>query len=890
MVVTHRRLVGLWSERAGRQLQGIAVIDQHVKRSGARWSGLIMASSLLLSPVATRAQEEAPAASSSSQVTPPELVHFEEAAYPPEALKAGREADVILALDIDEAGRVTRAQVTEPVGHGFDEAAQEAALKFVFNPARRSDQPIKSRIHYRYAFHVTPQVVEQKPTYAKLVGTVTIAGTKSPLAGAGVTIQRDGKAPLVLRTDGQGRFEVAELEPAAYQLRVETEGFDPFTATEELVAGEETHVTYRVSPLTEGVTVVVRGERPSREVTRRTMARRELSRIPGTSGDALRALQNLPGVARAPSLSGLLVVRGNADRTTPVLIDGLWVPNIYHFGGLSSVIPTEMLDEVNFYPGNFSARYGRALAGVVDAHLRETREDGRYHGLVQLDMIDVRGMVEGPVPLTKKWNFIGGFRRSHVDAWLKPLIEDRNTQLKAAPVYYDYQLLFDHRPSEGSYLRIGFLGFDDRFRLVNDSASTFGQFDTINSTYGAGIIYDARLSPETKFHLTLTAARNRVRFAVSTTAFDTTAYGNILRSELEWQMWPNVTIRTGVDSLLAPFKVSGQFPEFDAASSPTTSSSPLSAPTQVFNDKGLIFFPAVYGEMEARPSRRSQVVTGVRVDYTLQTGRVDVAPRMTARYDVVPTFPKTILKGGSGFFFQAPDLIELILKDEETQLKSQRSVQNSLGVEQQLSEQVKISLEGFYNLLDNLITRSPAPDGSLQYNNYGKGRILGSELMLRYEADERFFGWLSYTLSRSERTWIPGQPSTLFYLDQTHIITALGSYDLGAGWEVGLRFRYVTGNLYTPCRDSLFNATSTAYVCLTGREFSERLPPFHQLDLRVDKRWSLKDLTVSAYLDLINVYNRTNPDFIQHSYDYRASQPQSGSLPIVPSLGLRGEF
>ena len=66
-------------------------------------------------------------------------------------------------------------------------------------------------------------------------------------------------------------------------------------------------------------------------MTRRTVTRKELSLVPGTSGDALRALQNLPGVARPPALSGLLVVRGNADQTTPVFIDGLWLPNVYHF-------------------------------------------------------------------------------------------------------------------------------------------------------------------------------------------------------------------------------------------------------------------------------------------------------------------------------------------------------------------------------------------------------------------------------------------------------------------------------------------------------------------------------------------------------------------------------
>ena len=824
---------------------------------------------------------------------PPEIVHFEKADYPREAWEQGLEADVVLSLDIDENGQVTRADIAQPAGHGFDEAAQQAALKFVFNPARRGDRAVKSRILYRYSFHAEKPPaapVEEKPKFGRLSGIVGIASSKAALASARVSIRRDGKLVAETQADATGRFQRPELPPGHYQVRVEAEGFEPLTAEEDSVAGEETSVKYGLLPAEEeGVSVVVQGERPTREVTRRAMVRRELSRIPGTSGDALRALQNLPGVARPPSLSGLLVVRGNADRTTPVLVDGLWVPNIYHFGGLSSVVPTEMLDEVNFYPGNFSARYGRALAGVVDAHLRETRQDGRYHGLVQLDLIDARLMAEGPVPGLKGWNFIGGLRRSHVDAWLAPLIENKDTDITAAPVYYDYQLIFDRRPSENSYLRIGFIGFDDRFRLVNESASTSGQFDTINSTMGLGVIYDARLSPNARFHLTLSLGRNRVRFAISTTSFDTTAYANILRSELEWRLQRNVTLRTGVDSLVAPYHVEGQFPEAAAANAPSMNS-PLVAPAQLFNHDALIFFPAIYAEMDMRPSRRMQIVSGVRGDYTLQTGRVDVAPRLTARYDLVPQFPRTTLKAGSGLFFQAPDLLELVMKDEETKLRSQRSFQNSVGIEQQLSSQAKVSVEGFFNLLDNLITRSAAPDGSLRYNNLGRGRIFGSEFMLRYEADERFFGWLSYTLSRSERTWVPGGPSTLFSLDQTHILTALGSYDFGRGWEVGLRYRYVSGNLYTPCNGSVFSGIATSYLCVSGPEFSKRLAPFHQLDLRVDKRWKFANWSLSAYLDLINAYNRKNPDFIQYRYDYQQSQGQTGSLPIVPSLGLRGEF
>ncbi len=76
----------------------------------------------------------------------PELVHTEEAPYPPEAKAAGVEGDVVLRLTIDVNGEVTDAEVVEGAGQGFDEAAQAAALQFRFRPARRRGKPIPVRI------------------------------------------------------------------------------------------------------------------------------------------------------------------------------------------------------------------------------------------------------------------------------------------------------------------------------------------------------------------------------------------------------------------------------------------------------------------------------------------------------------------------------------------------------------------------------------------------------------------------------------------------------------------------------------------------------------------------------------------------------------------------
>ncbi|HEV8551540.1 MAG TPA: TonB family protein, partial [Polyangiaceae bacterium] len=497
---------------------------------------------------------------SQKSVTPPKLVKSVEPEYPEAAREKRLEPSIVLALGIDEQGHVTHVEVVESAGAGFDEAMVAAAKQFEFVPAHRGDKPVRSKVLYKHQFQAPPAEVAAAPLPPpRLVGRARIAETREPLAGAHVSIFAGPRKVAELSTDGQGGFSTSALEPGTYKVVVEAEGFEPFSAEETLEPGQELEVSYQlVAADDEGTTVVVRGVRPSREVTRRTVSRRELTLSPGTRGDAFRAIENMPGVARSPALSGQLVVRGLGDQATPVFVDGLWLPTIYHFGGLSSVVPTEMLDEINFYPGNFSVRYGRSLAGVVDGHLRETRSDGKYHGLAQLDFIDARGMLEGPIPGVKGWNFIGGFRRSHVDAWLVPLVlKGNDTDLQAAPVYYDYQLIADTHPTAKSYLRIGFLGYDDHFRAVDPSSPSSGTTKAGNASLGVGTIYENTLSAKTSLNITASVARSHQSFIFGNINFDTEALGVLTRGEVSYRMTPRATVRTGYDILLAPYTSTG---------------------------------------------------------------------------------------------------------------------------------------------------------------------------------------------------------------------------------------------------------------------------------------------------------------------------------------------
>jgi vitamin B12 transporter len=124
-------------------------------------------STLLFAPP-LRAQDAAAAASSSDAgvaepppaapvLVAPEPLTLESAAYP-EAARAQRiEGSVVLRLSIDASGAVTEAEVTEPLGHGFDESAREALLRSRFSPAMRDRQAMPARIAYRYVFALPPE-------------------------------------------------------------------------------------------------------------------------------------------------------------------------------------------------------------------------------------------------------------------------------------------------------------------------------------------------------------------------------------------------------------------------------------------------------------------------------------------------------------------------------------------------------------------------------------------------------------------------------------------------------------------------------------------------------------------------------------------------------------
>jgi TonB family protein len=866
------------------------------------------------------------------------VLNFVEPVYPESARAAGAEGQVTLQLDVDAEGKLTGALVVNGSGRDdLDASALDAAKRLEFAPATRADgRPAKARMLYRFSFSLKerpadatnggegtpPDAATQPPAKLEqaLRGVVLGVGDAAPrgrstsassddlpVAKALVRlVPKTGGEPRTLVTGDDGSFAFDGLDVGEYTVSIEATGYRPVRLEEKLEEGEVTQVKYRVVVASDALEVLVQGERPPREVVKRTVTKREIDRIPGTNGDAIRSLQNLPGVARPPSIAGILLVRGSGPQDTQTFIDGTVVPIIYHFGGLSSVVPTEVLERIDFYPGNFGAEYGRVTGGIVDVGLRSPKDDG-YHGLVQADLIDARGLVEGPVPLLDNWTFLLAGRRSYLDAWLGPVLQGAGAGVTQAPVYYDYQALLEHKSASTGRFRIGFFGSDDALELLlkqpggNEPALT-GRVGLSTAFQRLQLLYEHDLTPRDHVRASIGGGEDSLAFGLGPLYFNLDVFNISTRAEYAHTFSEKVRLNAGMDVFTGFADIALRIPEQNTRPGEPPNQPFSTRPLRQIESSSNYCFPALYSELELQPAPGVRIVPGLRLDYTSINKSFDWSPRVSGRFDVTEGFPRTTLKGGVGLYHQPPQFQQVVEPVGTPGVLSNRSIHYALGVEQEMTRQLEGSVEGFVKQLDNFVIGNTGPAGGLVYDNRGLGYVAGGEFLLRYKPDERFFGWVAYTLSRSVRQTAPGEPEVLVNFDQTHILTMLGSYQLGHGWELGARFRLVSGNLVDPnvCNPSsptcdptrtnaIFHAPSGVYVPIPLGNNTERLPMFHALDLRLDKRWKFTGWQLAAYLDVQNAYNNQNTEALNYNFNFTQRQYVSG-LPILPSLGLRADF
>jgi outer membrane cobalamin receptor len=739
------------------------------------------------------------------------------------------------------------------------------------------------------------EIIVDESTGRATIGVVNFAGllrqkgSRQPIGYVTVYLKGTGYEAV---TDALGKFEFIGLAPRKYTVVIPTTNYEKLETEEEIKAGERTEVKYYLEPIVYGgLEVVIRDKKVTKEVSRTIIKIEEANALPGSGGDPVKVIESLPGVARGGGggNGNALVIRGANAEDSKVYLDGHWIPMLFHFGGAKSVYNGELLKEFDVSTGGFTSENGRATGGVVNLKTRDPRSD-RWGGYVDLSLIDASTVVEGPI--TEDMGLALGVRRSTLDLIMEGAnINDNIDGLNFTtyPVYYDYQAKWHYKLNEHNSITVDAFGLYDKVAFaqeaVTDADPTLtGSAEFINQSHNGAIHYRYKNDMiESDFSPAFLSFSQRQTYGPYFLDWDWLSAD--IREDMRIKLGKRNTLAVGLQ--LTPWKIKLQSnmvrpPKEGDVSFSFSNNDHIESD---IDDNDLETGAYIQDEIEIGPVL---LIPGVRFDHLASINAFGIGPRGAVRWTVVKPL---VLKAAGGLYHRAPDGDEYIPPFGNRNLEYERATHAVAGFEWAITDIINVDIQGYYKYLDNLVTAINDPDSDQIYNNSAKGYVYGGEVMLRHNWTDRFFGWVSYSISRSMRNDGPGTEYRRFDMDQTHNLVAVASWQFSKGWRLGARFQLTSGEPYTKIKGSIFNADNGTYLPVydeDNKNGSTR-PMYHRLDLRLDKEWLFDVWVLHTYLDVQNVYYNENPVATVDNYDFTEQAHQS-DIPILPSIGIMAEF
>jgi TonB family protein len=739
----------------------------------------------------------------------------------------------------------------------FDDAVVAAAQGFRFQPARYGGKPVPVEINFTHTFQPPspPPPAEESgpPLVSALRGRLVEMGTRLPVAGATVSALLDGRR-YSIDADAKGRFRLP-LPAGDARVMVNAPNYNPFLQQEHLAPKQELAVSYYVErERYDPYEIVIVGEKRRDEVSRITLRGPELQQVPGTFGDPFRVIQTLPGTASVVSLLPFPVIRGASPSSTGYLLDGTRIPLLYHLLVGTSVVHPEFIEEIQFYPGGAPVIYGGYTGGIIDGRTHRSRKDEH---LIDLDanLTQAGGFIRQVIPHTSITVSAAG--RYGYPGLILSLATNR-----LSLSYWDYQLRLDSGNPRNGWT-VMFFGANDELDTPAPTAQvadpnpplapalvlTFHRAD-LRAYHGSGG-FDGLYRLVLGYDHTDSAGSNVATWVVEPSLRWT------------WRRSEKLTLTWGLE---------GSFHDFSQGQASTAAANTVSLST-FSSDLQQMFLGTALVEALWRPSRRWLIRPGVREDvwYDRNLTKQATDPRLTVRYRLADRHVPELaagsdenaiwLKGAVGLYHQPPRFVLPLPGFDLMPLRYglQESIQTSLGVETPLREKLTLSVEGYFAYMDptlfdlsvnrqNLNTTGnttlgppgTVPPGSRAQEILDRlatpttGRAFGLEVLLRRESKTGLFGWISYSLSRSERyrdgSWVP------YDFDRTHLANLVAGFRLPRNWDLGLRFQYQSGIPAT---------TTSGYN-------TARASGYMRIDLRIDKRAVWRRWMLDFYIDLLN--------------------------------------
>jgi TonB family protein len=625
-----------------------------------------------------------------------------------------------------------------------------------------------------------------------------------------------------------------------------TPGSPPTPAT-PAISSEAPAVAAATVP---AVQITVEGER-TEDLAAIHIPRGDTRSIPGAFADPFRVVEILPGVA--PVLSGLpyFFVRGAPPGDVGYFIDGIRVPLLFHVGAGPSVIAPALVDSVELVPSAYPARFGRFAGGIMAGETTAPSTVGRAEA--QARVFDAGAMVEQPFANGRGSALVAG-RYSYTQALLAAVAPEYDLG------YWDYQARLAYA-----------LNPQDRVSVL-----AFGAFDHLGNQELNRTLFDVQFHRlDLRWDHRSETSRARLALTLGTDKRLNADEGDPgpngiaktkqigVRFESATRLSSEAELRGGVDGNVESYQ-----PELEQLPQGTVTYAAR-------RDLNL----GVWSELSLKPRRGFEIVPGFRLDASRSRGASYTfpEPRLSTRVRVAP---KLAWLSGFGFAHQLPTYRVYVPGAQVggLELAPQRAYQATQGIEVALPSAMYGRATVFHSWLE---TRDLALTG----RNYGL------ELFLRRDFAQRLGGFLSYTLSRTERS--AGPNTFLAGFDRPHVVSFVLGYDLGGGFRIGGRAYYASGRHYTiacPTPDCAAQGPGMP----TGAEpyvFEGRVAGFFRLDARFEKRWRFASGTfVAATFEWFNALLASETMTKFWDRDIGGIHTDTQSPLTLPSIGIEAGY
>ena len=763
----------------------------------------------------------------------------------------------------------------------------------------------------------------------RLSGVVVDKLTQKILPNVSVSIEGIAKGAIA---DTNGIFRIIGIPLKTYNIIFSLVGYKKQTLFNVVInAGNENNFNVELEQSGGALTEVLvkTNKRTARAATLETplsvqrLTTEEIKSNPGGNFDISKVIQSLPGVGGGAGGGGFrndIIIRGGAPSENVFYLDGIEMPVINHFqtqgsaGGPQGILNVSFIEDVKLSSSAFDARYDNALSSVFQFK-QKTGNRNKLQGNVRLSATELSGTLEGPLSKDKKTTFLASIRRSYLQLLFTAI------DLPIRPSYWDFQTKITRQIDKKTTLSFIGIGAIDDFRFAAIKKATPEKLYILNSnafikqwTYTAGLSLK-RLVKNGFVNIAL--SRNTFDNDVNQYEDNTTqieAQKTLTYRSRETENKLRVDINKNIKDWKIAYGTVAQVSEYDTKTFAVLRRELKDGFGNIIQNAVTVNFTSPlnsflrYGAFAQVSKRffnsRLGISAGLRSDMNTFTtkgnnGLKTLSPRISASYILAD---KWTANASIGRYFKIAPYTILGFADNANNLVNknslyQRSDHYVAGVEYLPNDGLRFTAEGFYkdyanvpvSISKGISLANLGGDFNVLGNEAvvtnGKGRAYGFEFFAQKKLTNKFFGILSYTFYRSEYAGIDNKLIASAW-DNRHLLTVTWGYKFPRNIELGLKFRYQGGAPYSPFDDV---ASKANYLSLGqgivdyARLNTQRLGGFNSGDVRIDKKWNFKKMTIDLFLDVTNWYIAKNPAIPTYTFRRNANNTAfltTNGLPI----------